>query len=393
MSVRSVVQMRFSGGMGGAENVAMSLARILSGRLESSLLYIVLERRAGDKACAEMLERVKASGARHRVFYIDRRFSLRLLSELRRALIEDKAEIIHAHCYKSASYAMVLKGLGFGPVKRSVVTLHGLYEPPSLGFALIRTIELLSLIFSDRVIGCSNEIASRYKGLPFVKGKIEVVQNGLVIDGRHSKERVAVVARDMRARMAGLYGLDPSALWVACVGRLTGVKNFALYIKTVKEMVLSGRLKGKCEFLIVGEGVLKAELQQMARDSQLNKSLFFTSYMADTDMLYSSIDLLMQTSLIEGTPICLLEAMAYGKPVVATSVGGVPDVIEDGVNGCLAPTGDSARLAELAAEILNDEGLRLKFGKKAAETVLMRHSPDVWARRHMDIYDSVLGMN
>lgn len=378
--------------MGGAENVAMSLARILSGRLESSLLYMVLERRAGDKACAEMLERIKASGARHRVFYTDRRFSLRLLSELRRALIEDKAEIIHAHCYKSASYAIVLKGLGFGPVKRSVVTLHGLYEPPSLGFALIRTIELLSLIFSDRVIGCSNEIASRYKGLPFVEAKTEVVQNGLVIDGRHSKERVAAVARDMRARMAGLYGLDPSALWVACVGRLTGVKNFALYIKTVKEMVFSGRLKGKCEFLIVGEGVLKAELQQMARDSQLDKSLFFTSYMADTDMLYSSIDLLMQTSLIEGTPICLLEAMAYGKPVVATSVGGVPDVIDDGVNGFLAPANDSARLAALAIELLNDDGLRRKVGEKAAQSVLLRHSPDVWARRHMDIYDSVLGL-
>lgn len=391
MSVRSVVQMRFSGGMGGAESVALALAGILGPYLENSVAYFVLERRAGDKACSEMLERVKASGARYRVFYTDRRFSMRLLSELRRALAEDKAEIIHAHCYKSAFYSLALKNLVAGPVKRSVVTLHGLFEPPSLGLALIRTIDLLSTMLSDRVIGCSNEIASRYKRLPFVKGMTEVVQNGLVVDSRHSSERVAAVALDMRARMAELYGLDPSALWVACVGRLTGQKNFALYIKTVSEMITSGRLKRKCEFLIVGEGVLNAELRQMARESELDKSLFFTSYIADTDMLYSSIDMLMQTSVWEGTPICLLEAMAYGKPVVATSVGGVPDVIEDGVNGFLATTGDSAKLASLATLLLNDDLLRRNIGRKAAETVLKRHSHEVWAKRHFSIYNALLG--
>ena len=108
-------------------------------------------------------------------------------------------------------------------------------------------------------------------------------------------------------------------------------------------------------------------------------------------MLYSSIDLLMQTSLWEGTPICLLEAMAFAKPVVATSVGGVPDVIDDGVSGFLAPTGDSARLAELAIDILNDDALRLKTGAAAAEIVLRRHSHEVWAMRHLAIYNSVLG--
>ena len=383
--------MRFSGGMGGAENVALSLARILSPHLDNSLAYIVLERRAGDKACADMLERVKASGARHRVFYTDRRFSLSLLSELRRSLIEDGVEIIHAHCYKSAFYGLVLKNLGSGRVKRYIVTLHGLFEPPSLGFALIRSLDVIATMLSDRVIGCSNEIASRYKSIPFVKAKTEVVQNGLVMDIIRSSESRAELGAKMRARMAGIYGLDPSALWVACVGRLTGQKNFALYIKTVKEMLSSGRLKRKCEFLIVGSGVLKAELQEMARAGGAGSSIFFTSYIADTDMLYSSIDLLMQTSLWEGTPICLLEAMAFAKPVVATSVGGVPDVIDDGVSGFLAPTGDSARLAELAIDILNDDALRLKTGAAAAEIVLRRHSHEVWAMRHLAIYNSVLG--
>ena len=249
MRVRSVAQMRFSGGMGGAENVALSLARILSPHLDNSLAYIVLERRAGDKACADMLERVKASGARHRVFYTDRRFSLSLLSELRRSLIEDGVEIIHAHCYKSAFYGLVLKNLGSGRVKRYIVTLHGLFEPPSLGFALIRSLDVIATMLSDRVIGCSNEIASRYKSIPFVKAKTEVVQNGLVMDIiRSSESRAELGARDERG-VAGIYGLDPSALWVACVGRAYRPEELALYIKTVKEMLSSGRLKRKCEFL------------------------------------------------------------------------------------------------------------------------------------------------
>ena len=238
--------MRFSGGMGGAENVALSLARILSPHLDNSLAYIVLERRAGDKACADMLERVKASGARHRVFYTDRRFSLSLLSELRRSLIEDGVEIIHAHCYKSAFYGLVLKNLGSGRVKRYIVTLHGLFEPPSLGFALIRSLDVIATMLSDRVIGCSNEIASRYKSIPFVKAKTEVVQNGLVMDIIRSSESRAELGADESADGRDLRS-DPSALWVACVGGLTGQKNCAVHQDREGDALIR-RLKRKCEF-------------------------------------------------------------------------------------------------------------------------------------------------
>lgn len=388
---KAVVQMRFSGGMGGAESVAFSLARILSGRLESSVVYLVLEERSGEEACQGLIERLKEFGARYRLFRTGSRFSLKLFNELRKAMREDGAELVHAHCYKSAFYATVLKATRVTGLKRVVFTLHGLFDPFNMRSALIHAVNALGLIWADRIVGCSKEISERYGKLPVVAKKLEVIQNCLFTDERHDIGRIAAAREAARRKMASLWGLDKSAVWVANIGRLTDQKNFPLYFRVIKEVFSSGRPGPGVQFLVVGDGKLRDYLERLAKKMGITRHLFFTSYVSDMDMLFTGIDMVMLTSVWEGTPMCVLEAMAYGKPVVSTEVGGMPDLVLDGETGILVKGLDAKALASAASGLITDAGKRERMGLAAHRFVTTELSEARWAERHMKMYSKVIG--
>lgn len=386
----TVVQMRFSGGMGGAESVAFSLARILSGSLKNSVVYLVLEERGGKDACEGVLEKLKGFGVRFRVFRTGSRFSLKLFRELKSALREDRAELVHAHCYKSAFYSMMLKRLGGAGLKKVVFTLHGLFDPLSMRSALIHAVNAADVLWADRIIGCSKEISTRYGRLPVVKGKVDLIQNCLFADNRHDLGRIAGQRDWMRKKMCSLWGLDDSAVWVANIGRLTEQKDLPLYFRAAKEALSSGTLKGPVQFLVVGDGKLRGALERLAEEMGISSRVFFTSFVSDMDMLLTGIDILMVTSLWEGTPMCVLEAMGYGKPVISTDAGGLPDVVIDGRTGFLVKGSDYRGLARAAVELVNDRNKRERMGMDAHGFVTTELSQARWMERHLDLYRSVM---
>ncbi len=386
----TVVQMRFSGCMGGAESVAFSLARILSGSLRNSILYLVLEERGGKEACEGVLEKLKEYGVRHRVFKTGSRFSLSLFKELKSALKEDGAELVHAHCYKSAFYSMLLKRLGAGRLEKVVFTLHGIFDPLSMRSALIHAINAADVLCADRIIGCSKEISSRFRKFPVVGGKVDLIQNCLFTDKRHDLGRIAARRDRMREKMCSLWGLDGSAVWVANIGRLTEQKNLPLYFKAAKEALSSGRLKGRVQFLVVGDGKLRGALERLAEEMGISRHVFFTSYVSDMDMLLTGIDILMVTSLWEGTPMSVLEAMGYGKPVISTDAGGLSDVVIEGRTGFLVNGFCHKRLAEAVVELVNDGDKRERMGTEAHGFVTTELSQARWMERHLDLYRSVM---
>ena len=385
----TVIQMRFSGGIGGAESVAFSLAKILSGNVRDSVLYIILEDRSGFDACQGVLERVREFGVRCRVFRTGSRFSAALYRELKAALQEDRADIVHAHCYKSAFYSILLKRFGKG-VKKVVFTLHGLFDQFSLRSGLIHAVNAAGLLWADRIVGCSSEITSRFRKYPLLRKKVELIQNCLFSDSRHSPERLAGQRAQARQRICELWGLDPDAVWIASVGRLTEQKNFPLFFEAAREMLAPGRCSGKVQYLAVGDGKLGVELKRLSEEMGLSGHLFFTSYVSDMDTLFTGIDILMLTSLWEGTPMSVLEAMAYGKPVVSTWVGGMPDIVQHGRTGFLVRGFDAHGLAEAALVLVDDETKRLAMGNNAHRFVITELSKKNWMERHIDMYRNVM---
>jgi glycosyltransferase involved in cell wall biosynthesis len=151
---------------------------------------------------------------------------------------------------------------------------------------------------------------------------------------------------------------------VGIVGRLTSIKNHSLFLEAIR-FLLAERKEMRARFLIVGDGELRKDLEEMTKELALADRVIFTGWIKDLKSFYADLDILALTSNNEGTPVAVIEAMAAGVPVIATDVGGVRELISD--RGFRPPArrglrpGGIAELSEAEFEIC-ERGLLVKKG-------------------------------
>lgn len=167
-------------------------------------------------------------------------------------------------------------------------------------------------------------------------------------------------------------GVANGAPLVGIVARLVPIKAHEVFFGAA---ALVHRTRPDVHFIVVGDGERRAELESLVRDAGLAKVTHFLGWRADLDRIYADLDVVALTSRNEGSPVALIEAMAAGRPVVSTAVGGVADVVKDGETGWLVPDGDHAALAHRIATIL-DSGVRAEVGTAARQHVLARYGAD-----------------
>jgi glycosyltransferase involved in cell wall biosynthesis len=180
---------------------------------------------------------------------------------------------------------------------------------------------------------------------------IVVIRNGITLSRFAGKARNDTVRRDL--------GIPLSARLVAVFSRLNRFKGVEYFLEAANE--LTGKFPD-VYFLVVGDGANKEELVEYACHLGLRQRIVFTGFRSDVPDLLSEVAISVLPSLSEGTSNTLLESMAAGIPVIATRVGGNPEVIEDGVSGLLVPIRDSVALAAAASRLLEDEDLALALG-------------------------------
>jgi glycosyltransferase involved in cell wall biosynthesis len=166
---------------------------------------------------------------------------------------------------------------------------------------------------------------------------------------------VPLEAREARQRL----DLPPSTPIVAIVARLVPVKNIALFLRAiamVPEPVLA---------VIVGDGEERAALEAQAISLGIAPRVLFLGWQRDVGAVYAAADVVALTSLNEGSPVSLIEAMAAGRAIVSTAVGGVADVVTDGVSGLLVPSGDAQALAGAIGTLLGEPERRDRLGQGA----------------------------
>ena len=169
-----------------------------------------------------------------------------------------------------------------------------------------------------------------------------------------------------RARVFAEFGWDPAQPLVIAVGRLEPEKNYELLVRAIDR--LRPRFPSiRC--LLVGDGSRRAALANLVDSLGLASRVTLAGARADIPDLLGAADVFVLSSLKEGLPVSLLEAMAAGRGIVATSVGGVPETIRDGESGLLVPSGDVEALAGGIARLLADEGLRARLGRSARDDV------------------------
>jgi glycosyltransferase involved in cell wall biosynthesis len=169
--------------------------------------------------------------------------------------------------------------------------------------------------------------------------------------------RTPLEAVEARRRL----GLPQSTPIVAIVARLVPVKNISLFLRAlaiVNEPVLA---------VIVGDGEERAALEAHTKALGIELRVRFLGWQRDIAAVYAAADIVALTSLNEGSPVSLIEAMAAGRAVVSTAVGGVPDVVTDGVSGVLVPSGDAEELAGVISALLREPERRHRLGQAARQ--------------------------
>ena len=282
---------------------------------------------------------------------------LKTIVEIRRLVREFRPHIVHTHTAKAGFVGRIAAWSCRVPV--IVHTFHGHVLEGYFSDAksrLLRIMERSLALLSDKIVAVSDRVKSDLVRLRIApERKIEVVNLGLDL------RRFGEAAR-WRGGFRAEIGLDPRAPLVGIVGRIVPIKNHALFLEAAARLAT---VQPEVHFVVVGDGALLEECSRRARALGIGDRVTFTGLRDDLERIYSDLDALLITSDNEGTPVSAIEAMAAGVPVVATRVGGLPDLIEDGVSGSLVPPRDPQALADATHRVLQ-AGDNLHELKRAA---------------------------
>jgi glycosyltransferase involved in cell wall biosynthesis len=161
-------------------------------------------------------------------------------------------------------------------------------------------------------------------------------------------------------------GLSERTALVGIVSRLVAVKAVDTFIRAAK-LLATG--PSDIRFVVVGDGPLRDDLERLANSMGVSECVDFLGWRSDLAAIYGDLDVVVLTSTNEGFPVSLIEALAAGRPVVAAAVGGVPDLIRDGVNGYLVPSGDPNRLAQAVSTLVASPEVRARMGAAGRDSV------------------------
>lgn len=198
---------------------------------------------------------------------------------------------------------------------------------------------------------------------------------------------LAAFRRDLSHEKAReLLGLPGDGPLIGIVGRLVSIKDHQTFIDAA---ALIARNHPSATFVVAGDGELRGALEARAQTA-LGERIKFLGWVTDLPALYAALDLVVLTSRNEGMPVALIEASAAGLPVVATRVGGVPEVVGDGITGLLVPPGNAGAVAEAVSSLLNDPGLACSMGAEARRRAGEQFSADRLVDDIVNLYTDLL---
>ncbi|MDZ7267421.1 MAG: glycosyltransferase [candidate division KSB1 bacterium] len=220
----------------------------------------------------------------------------------------------------------------------------------------------LAMACADLIVAVSHEVKQslvRRRGIP--AGKIRVIHYGVDLEQFHPNGRDTVLAKRREL------GIHPESFLLGTVARLEPWKGHRYLIEAFAQLAPQFP---DVHLVFVGDGSLRAELEAQAQRLGVRHRIFFLGVRQDVAQWVNAIDLFVLPSLPgEGLPNVLLEAMACRKPVIATRVGGVPELVRPGENGFLVPPGEVAALREVLQQVLRDRSCLAQLGRNARATV------------------------
>jgi len=341
-----VLQIITSLGFGGAERLVVSAARGLPpARFDCAICCLAERGPLADEAEAAGVAVYcvgEFPGLSHPMSFV----------RLTRLIQACRPTIVHTHLQSANLYGRLAARLARTPIV--VATEHNVYADKPRRYVLA---ERLLARTTDVLIAVSEQVRtflSRQLGLR--PSAIRVIRNGVA---RAAPSAARVEA--LRARLGAVSGVR-----IGTVASLTPKKGHAFLLRAVARLADRGTA---CTLLLAGDGPERARLEALAADLRIADRVHFLGAVPNVADVLALVDVFALPSLVEGLPLALLEAMLAGKAVVATSVGGVPEVVTSGVNGLLVAPGREDDLAAAIATLAESDALRDRLGAGARETV------------------------
>jgi glycosyltransferase involved in cell wall biosynthesis len=293
---------------------------------------------------------------------------VRAILRLARLIRRERPTILHTHTAKAGAVgrlAALLAGSARPPIV--VHTFHGHvlrgYFNPLVTFAF-RTLERLLARVTTVLVAVSPEVRDDLVALGVAPAsKFTVIRLGIELDERTG----AADGHETRRHL----GLPQDAFVVGWVGRMTAVKRTTDVLRAIKSLEERGIDAYLC---LVGDGPDRNAVERYAHELGITRRCVLVGYQDDVARFYDAMDVLLLPSANEGTPVSVIEALAAGRPAVATRVGGISDVLRDGVDGFLVEPGDVDALAARLAELAADPARRAAMGEAGRGRVIERYA-------------------
>lgn len=356
--------------VGGTERMVTDLVRWLRARDVSVWIGCLDELGTFGEALAR-------EGVPCRVFGRRPGTDLRLPGHIAAWARQTDIDLLHAHQYSPYFYGVLATFLYRRPI---LFTEHGRFHPdlPSTKRRIFnRTVGKRV----DHITAVSSGVRDslvRVEG--FAPARIEVLHNGL------NPESVAA-SREERRHIRGDLGIPMEAPVVGTVARLNPIKNQRLLIDAFGDVV--GDFPD-AHLVIVGDGEAFAALSAQAAERGLRHAVHLVGGRDDVPAWLAAMDVFALSSLSEGMPMTILEAMAAGVPVVTTDVGGIREVLAPDEEGLFVPSGDRAAFAGSLKRLLDDPALRTRLAGRARARMERQFSLDAIGGRYLDIYRNLL---
>ncbi len=275
-----------------------------------------------------------------------------IIGKLSRYLVENHIGVLHTHVPTANLWGrLAARKAG---IKKVFVSEHSALSATDFKF---RMINKLLTRWTAKYIVVSEDIKKAMVLGGIKREKIEVVHNGICLNGKQSKAKPTV-----RTSL----GIEDSHKIVGTIGRLEYRKDYSTFLKACAKIKVD---VPDTKFVIAGDGPLRSELVSEAKDLGLEKNVEFLGTRLDVDNVMVSMDVFVLSSLTEGISISLLEAMSHGKPCVVTNVGGNPEVIKEGINGKLVPKQDAGSLATAIKDLIQSPQAAGDLAREAKKTV------------------------
>ncbi len=374
-SVLSVCHIASGDRWAGAEVQVATLLRTLAGNSDISLCVVLLN----DGALAE---EIRACGIPLLIVPESRHNFVSVFLRIRDFLKDRKIQIIHSHRYKENLLGMLAaRSLG---IPHTVRTQHGMPEPVAglagLKVGAINTLDrAVAKCTTDRIVAVSREMGSKlaHGG---IDGKLVVIHNGVDLGRVGSELSVA----EARIRL----GIPPDAMVVGTAGRLEPVKRLDLFVRAAYEISVK---EPSCHFVIVGDGTERAAIATLVEELRLTDRFTILAHQPQVFDVLRGFDVFVMTSDHEGLPTVLLEAMYLGVSVVARAVGGIPEVIEQGVSGELVSSNNPVEIAAGCLRALAPtRAARMRVAARAQ--VADQFSAERNAKEVLNLYRALTGL-